>query len=243
MYPKFKKMNQSYSKTILVFSILLALLILAQLTRFENKLVLSYDGENLKASIYKNAIEHNIPKARFDEMTATFQKSMVAENGIRSLVIYDETGQRVFSEKHFIIYLFGKDIIGTMIKGNYPSFRKTFGDWSMDRFMSNEVYLYNDSLPEKFKIEATFLGRGYASLSLKGKENLQFNIADGFLDNVAGFCEAKGCFFMQAESNESLLRNAFRISNFFIEGAMLSLVIVILVSLFSGTAKRGLEEK
>jgi len=219
-------------KKLLIFTAL-AFLLLASATRYKNNLTLTYDGEKLTAQTPWDSLSVQIGTDEFYNITTSLQKSMIGESGLQSLSILEQDGTPIFTQNKFVIYLFGHDILGTMIKGRYPTFWRTFGDWTMDRFNSESFLIYNKTLPTKFKIHATFLGRGDKVLSFGSKSgnNVFMKIRDGFLDSDFTICAGSKC--NGSITHESIFTNFTRIANFFIEGLLLAILVVILVSALS----------
>ncbi len=220
---------KGYNKKILLLFVALAVLFIAsQITRFQNELVIEYDGQNITAKVHKNVLSMPLSQAEFTEVAASFHKSAAAENGIGSFELSDGSS-KIFSRNRPIVYLFGKDVLGTMVKGTYPGFKRTFGDWLMDRFRSEEVVLYDKSLPQEFVLSTKVIGRGRFALFLHGTHNVTVNFRDGLLDNDFSLCLEDKCPDT-AYNKEKLFTNVMRVSNFFIEGLVLSVLVILLVS-------------
>ena len=243
IYPQKSVISMGAKRVWVLIGILAGLLLLSQLLRFENKLVVSYDGENVTTSMGTVELKFNYSRAEFNRVSARFQKSADGESGMREITIADESGD-VFSYYRPVFYLFGKDIFGTMVKGKYKNFNATFGDWSLDNFISYRASIFNETLPGKFTLEAEFIGRGYKSLQLAGEKNVTFEIYDGLIGNL--FCVSRGqteytlclcpgaeCILAPNDSREPLLWSLKRIIAFAAESGIIALFIVLLVILLS----------
>ncbi len=223
---------------------IVVLFVLTQLTRFENNLVVKYDGENISADMGAEQLRFEFANASFDRISARFQNSMKGENGLKSLKISDAAGNEIFSRDRMGVYLFGRDMSRTLIRGEYKEVNTTFGDWSIDTFISSPRVLYNETLPENFSLHATFVGRGYKSLRLWGSRNVTFEIYDGLMGNR--FCISKGsneftycicpgseCILSPNDDREPTWWNMLRLLNFAVEIVLLALIILLLVMLLS----------
>jgi hypothetical protein len=220
--------------------VLFGLLVLSQFLRFENSMIVKYDGENITATMGAEDAKFSYPNVTFSQISARFQKSEGGEAGLREIVISD--GNPVFVHSKPVFYLFGKDIFGTLVKGNYKERNATFGDWSMDNTISYRALIYNETLPGKFSVNAKFIGRGYKSLQLAGSKNVTFEIYDGLIGNM--FCVSRGlseytyclcpgaeCTLLYNDIKEPLWWNLKRVALFAIEVCMIILFIMVLVSL------------
>jgi hypothetical protein len=229
-----------------VLLVLVALLVLSQFLRFENVLSVKYDGENITASMGTEEVKFNYSNVTFSQVSARFQKFESGENGLRRIVISGDT--EIFSYSRPVFYLFGRDIFGTMVNGNYKEINSTFGDWSMDTFISYRALIYNETLPNKFSIDAVFMGRGYKSLQLAGNRNVTFEIYDGLLGNM--FCVSRGqteytycicpgaeCTLIYNDEREPLVWSIERILAFVVEIAIIVFFITLLVMLGSKGVK------
>lgn len=224
-------MKHVHKTLLLVISIAL-LFLAAQATRFENEITIRYENGNFTTIIdgikSTSKVEEN-----FTQITAKLQKAMLAENGIGRFSIMSD-GKILAEYDPVTLHLFGNDLTGKMIKGKYPHFRKTFGDWDMDRFRSNEVVLYNASLPSNFYMELTLIGRGYKTISFNGIQSMRVEINDGYLDNNYGICYKNEC---HGEAyKEFMFPNVKRIANFFIEAFLLALIIILVIRLIAKRA-------
>jgi len=223
-------MKRVERSVLLVFSITV-IFFATQFTRFESDVRITYADGNFTAIVDGNVLTLPVEE-NFSQMTVQLQKAMLAENGVGEFLI--SNGNQTLAEFNpLVVHLFGKDVIGTLIKGNYPNFKKTFGDWTMDRFMSQEVVLYNVSLPSQFSMTLTFVGRGNKRLSFNGHQTARVDVNDGFLENIYGLCYADKCI---GESKERFVINVKRIFNFFIEALLLSTIIICLITFLARRA-------
>lgn len=226
-------MKSGQSTVLSIISILL-LFLAAQATRFESDVKITYLDGNFTAILDGNVL--NLPvEENFTQISAQLQKAMLAENGVGSFFISSDN--QVLAEYNpLVIHLFGKDITGTLLKGIqvHPIFKKTFGDWIKDRFISDPVFLYNASLPSHFSMELTFVGRGYKHMSFYGQQNVFISINDGYLDNNYSLCYAGKCVVV--DYKELVFTNVKRVTNFFIEVFLLALIMVLLVKLIARRA-------
>src|SRR5574342_732306 len=226
----------------LLIAIIVVLLVIIQLTRFEDRLEISYDGANITGSMGTEAFKFNYSNADFDKVATRLQKSVKGETGIRQLFISGDG--EIFSFSRPVFYLLGKDVFSTMVRGNYKVAKASFGDWSLDNSISYNVVLYNQTLPERFNISAVFVGRGYKSLKFLGRRNLTFEVYDGLLGNK--FCISRGrsefthcicpgaeCSLAFNDDTEPVSWNILRILNLFSEIALVSLLIILFVALLS----------
>jgi len=229
------------TKSILL--LIMLIFIVTQLTRFENNLVVSYDGENITTDMGVEQVKFQYANVTFNQVSARFQKSMKGENGLKSIAISD-SGNKIFSHNPSVLYLFGRDIFGTMVKGAYGAFKTTFGDWSMDVFPSHAVIVYHENLPQTFDIRATFIGRGDKALKLRGSRNVTFEIYDGLISNY--FCISRGstelsycicpdgeCILANYDHREPPFWNVKRILNQFAEILLVALFVILVVGLIS----------
>jgi len=217
-----------------ILALLILLFIASQFTRFENKLTINYNGNNFTLQVQDAKLSISQPGLSFKKITATFQKATLSESGLSFLRIEDANNKPVYELKRSVIYLFGKDVLNNMIKGNYGSnFKKSFGDWSGDRHFSEEVLLYNNTLPSKFQIHANIVGRGSNNLNFyadNGTQIASVSIVDGFYDNDFSIC-AGSC--VTEYNKKNILINISRIINFFIESTFFATLFVFVISVLS----------
>lgn len=217
---------------VLTIVTIVLLFFAAQATRFESDVQITYADGNFTALIGGNVLTLPVEE-NFTQVTANLQKSMLAENGVGRFSIISE-GKVLAEYDSITIHLFGKDVTGKLLKGNHPNFRNTFGDWTMDRFMSENVVLYNTSLPSHFSMEITFVGRGYKKLLFHGQQNMYVDINDGYLDNNYSICYAGKC--VTANYEEFVFTNVKRIANFFIDAFLLTLTIMLIIKIITKRA-------
>jgi hypothetical protein len=217
------------TKRISILIAIVFLLIASQLTRFENELIVTYDGENITAEANQARLSLTAPSADFSKISAAFQKSIASETGLKSLIIQSD-GKEVYSRNKFVFFFSGYDVFGTLVKGKYPGFKRTFGDWSMDRFRSPDVTLYDQTLPFQFKIYSSFVGRGEKILYLDGSKKATIDIRDGFLDNDFSICMSGVC--NSTSPTENSFTNLLRYLNFFVEGSLIAAVLFLASSFF-----------
>jgi hypothetical protein len=231
-------------RVLVLVGVLAALLFFSQLLRFENKLTVMYDGENITTTMGAEELKFPYPGAEFNQVSARFQKTVSGENGLRHIKISDGSGNYVFLYSKPVFYLFGKDVFGTMVKGTYKEFNATFGDWSMDNLVSYAMVLHNNTLPQNFTLQADFIGRGYKSLRLWGVKNVTFEIYDGLLGNQ--FCVSRGrneftyclcpgseCILSYNDKIEPLWWNVKRVLGICAEIGIIVVFIILLVILLS----------
>lgn len=236
-------------RVLALIAVLAALLFLSQLLRFENNLTVLYDGENITTTMGAEEVKFKYAEANFTQVSARFQKSAGGENGLRKIKIDGDSGIVLYHSRP-VFYLFGRDIFGTMIKGNYKESNATFGDWSMDNLVSYAIVLHNETLPQKFTLQADFMGRGYKSLRLWGAKNVTFEIYDGLLGNQ--FCVSRGkneftyclcpgaeCTLVYNDEKEPLWWNIKRVLEILVEVGIIVVFIILLVVMFS--KRRGNE--
>ncbi len=231
-------------KKVHLLIVIAILILLVQFTRFENNLFVSYDGDNFTAAMGTHEFKFDYANVTFDQIAARFQKSAKGETGLRKVFISGSNEEELFSYSRTVLYLFGRDVFGTLVRGQYKEFNATFGDWSLDNSISYNVVLYNNTLPKEFSIDALFIGRGYKSLKFLGSKNITFEIYDGLLGNK--FCVSRGkseythcicpgaeCSLAFNDDTEPISWNLMRILNFFAEVLLASLFIILLVILLT----------
>lgn len=216
--------------SLLIF-LALVLIVITQLTRFENEVTVAYDNDNMTIRLHNVTGVVHVPDDSFYKINSSAGYSMAAISGVAGVQIIDAENKQIHGFRKPVFYLFGRDWLGQMITSRPPNFRKTFGDWSMDRFFSPELVIYDKPLPQSFTIKVTYVGRGYKILQFKGDEGVWISIADGYLDNGLGYCSGT-CHGLGATGQESTYTNILRIANFFAEGFLIAIVLVLMTLIF-----------
>lgn len=224
----------SYRLPFFLLIALIFLLIISQLTRFENLVIVTYDGHTLLAQVHDTVVGAEADDAKFYNMTASFQKSASGDSGFDGLRVYDDGDSLVYSSSSKpVLYLFGRDVLDTMTKGKYPNFWQTFGDWGNDNFRSNTVLIYNETLPPKFKMYIYLIGRGKQTVSLIGTPtSFYIDIVDGRIGHNVYLCGHGTGKCHGAATLEPVTTNLMRITNFFVEafaGAFLFVILILIV--------------
>jgi hypothetical protein len=203
------------------------LLVVSQLTRFESTVEVTYDGTNLNAVVQGVPLELQLPQQKLDRLTASFQRSRLAETGLVRLQV--SQGDRVIvNHEKRSLYLWGRDLLDNWIHAPaYPCYRNTLGDWTQDRFESGEVPLLNHGVEAPFKIQATFIGRGARSLSLYMPGRVHVGQNDGYIDNNTFISRPDSpCGYHSFEPSEARLINLSRIINLLTEAVFTAMLLV-----------------
>ena len=214
-------------------SAVLALLVLTQLTRFENHLSIRYDGSRLEAESEGRVVTTDVTLGHIDRVDGTFQRSMSGVSGASAVVARDERGQILSARRRMVLYLLGRDFLGNLEHGAAPSFRASFGDWTLDRILAEPVSLLPTDLPEAFTLDVGLVGRGQKTISLVGARTVAVTLHDGFIDNALSICVGEECPATAGATPISV--NLSRIANFFLE----PLLVALLLSIPLGALRRA----
>ncbi len=216
--------------SVLIF-LALILIVITQLTRFENEITVTYDNDNMTIRLHNVTGVVHVPNDSFYKINASAGYSMTAISGVAGVQIIDAENKQIYGFSKPVFYLFGRDWLGQMITSRPPDFRKTLGDWSMDRFFSQEIVLYEKPLPSSFTLKVTYIGRGYKILQFKGDEDVWIQISDGYLDSGLGYCSGT-CHGLDTMGHESSYTNILRIINFFAEGLLIATILALITLIF-----------
>lgn len=219
---------------IRTFIYLIAVLGVTQLTRFENEITLSWDGRELTATTHQTTLRAKLPPQTFHAITGSFQQSHWGEAGVSRVAVTDGEHKEVFSEKRSVLYLFGHSLWGRLMRGDNPFLQPSFDDWTAERPLSASTPLYTHQLPTAFTARITVVGRGMATIGLRGADEYRITVRDGFIDNDTSLSTATAS--LDANSlEEEISTNARRITNFFAQmlcGGLTLLVLVELLRIF-----------
>lgn len=196
---------------------LLNLLLLTQFTRFSNELDIQIQPERTIVRSNLSLLEATNDFPNVVKITATLQKSTLNESGVANWQI-SRANEIVQEYSRPSFYLFGKDWLGNMRRGNYREFHTSFGDWTMESAKSDELLLFQGATASPLNVRAVFLGRGVKVLHLysSNQRKLSIDISDGFIDNALHVCINDECPAGDY-TIESQLRNILHIINILLE--------------------------
>ena len=226
------------SKKIILSIFLVTILYFVQLSRFENEVIITRVGPNFTVVTNGDMESGEIPVESLKGISVLSQQSMWGESALISLHMQTENMEVELLPKKNFLFIFGR-IIGGNLAGIYPdNFRKSFGDWTHDRFLSEKVTMSDKQLPENFVLKAKFIGRGEKRIIFDNDEEEFFlSLQDGFIDNNFGMCSYKKCYFNRS-TKEPLGLNLQRILNFFLEALFGALLILIFLGAYICTKKK-----
>ena len=213
--------------------IILIALPTALLTQFQNHF--SIRIENVEAGAVKvelqarsNKFEATFPFGQLREIRGTFQRSMAGSTVLGELSASSSSKTVDLVDAHgayFFGNFFGTGFVGAVL----DNFKRSFGDWTIDRFDSPVVNIAKIEMELPITLEAQVLGRGSTNLFLVDEQMRQIKISidDGFIDNAVHICADATCP-VGGDLNESIGLNIWRIINVFAQAVVFAGLIWIL---------------
>lgn len=170
----------------------LVVLLLSQITRFENVVRISSDGSSIVAEHFSTSLKLPIDISAVERVTIRFRKTMHGDAGLARLVVSAEGGSH-FEKRWPTLWLWGREWFGSLAHGVWPKLEPSFNDWTAAHLWSSEQTII-DSMPGIFQLDATMVGRGSGEVTFHTNQGpIKISIADGAIDNSFGICTASGC--------------------------------------------------
>jgi hypothetical protein len=211
---------------IFVRLVSIALLLLAtQLTRFENRLTISFDGAQLSAEHFGRTLTLPFQGNSIQGASIRTRATVFGAGGVSRVAVSHEGGT---SEQRWrALWLWGRAWLGSLMRGDAPRVPASFNDWTDFHLFAEETTLAAE-LPAAFRMEIDVVGRGESRIALSTNRGpVIISVNDGFIDNAFGICLAEGCPEV-IEVIEPIPVNVLRVANTVCE-LMLGAVLLLSV--------------
>ena len=173
---------------------LAALLVAADRRRFVNVVRVRFDRAAVSLLIHRDTRTVSAPFAPIAAAHAVLSRTMTSEVMLSAIEVeHDGLVRPVFTSP--IVQAWGVLLSGHPIRGRYPGFTPTFGDWTMDRARSTDVTLALPDVGPGSTLALTFEGRGDVNLRFEraGAAPVEIGFNDGYIDNASSICVAASC--------------------------------------------------
>lgn len=207
-------MNTGLKSLLLKALFAILLIVLCQFTRFTTRGKITVREGSVTFDTMLNHLEAIVDVSGPVAASLKVPLTMDARPGLERIAVTKDS-QTLFERSFKAIYLWGRRIAGELPTPT-GNFEDSFGDWTMDRLISDPLVIpeFPANLSPPYEIEFSVVGRGGAELVLQygNSKTLSFSVADGFIDSAIGICNPSGCLANQT-GNEPTSMNISRIIN------------------------------
>lgn len=203
------------------------LLFISQLFRFQNSLEIEVlPNKALLSFNNQPPFELDIEVGELKQLQFVFQKAIAGESGLASIVITDPISDKVLYERSpSVLYIFGVDLLGNLLRGPPTNIQQSLGDWSIDRINTAPLDVELPPLPTHYKVAISYLGRGDKFLTLLRTEPIHINLREGYIDSDYSVCDRNKCYVTGALTSTTWT-NLSRIVGFFCQALLAALIII-----------------
>lgn len=221
--------GRSLARPLLLVAGLVAGLLVANALRFSNQIEIDYDGRTVRARSHRNTLEMAADLGVVRRIDAQVQESKSSKGGLELLSVYGPGDGLLFRDAPPVLFVLGRDWLGTLRRAGLRRNPPTYGDWSMDRLLGERFVVDDQPVSGPWRVTARFAGRGTKRLFVVGERGeVAVHVNDGFIDNDFALCLDGDCPRVVL-SEESPGVNASRVVGVLIEIVLLAAAVALLL--------------